>query len=158
MRKQFIYILICLFVATALFVSAEVQSYAAPKRGDVIKFGRADQDGSAKNGKEPIYWTVLSNEDGQITAISRDILYCLVYKQEDEVDNLIYNFRKAAFTENEKGKLDDIELPSLELIRSLTNRKARWTKTAQASANNLRNRLKKNNGLKSYSGAWWDKY
>ncbi len=79
MRKKLICLLVCLFVAAALFVYAEGQSYAAPKRGDVIKFGRADQDGSAKNGKEPIYWTVLSNSGGQMTAISRDILYCLKY-------------------------------------------------------------------------------
>ncbi|MCR5846751.1 MAG: S-layer homology domain-containing protein [Lachnospiraceae bacterium] len=45
-----------------------------PKVGDIIKFGKSEQDANASNGKEPIEWQVLKVESNRVLVISKDVL------------------------------------------------------------------------------------
>lgn len=47
---------------------------ATAKKGDVITFGSFEQDNNSSNGKEPIEWSVLDSQDGQIMIISNYVL------------------------------------------------------------------------------------
>ena len=49
--------------------AAELPEGMAP--GDVITFGRYEQDGDPENGPEPVEWEVLAAEDGHTLLISR---------------------------------------------------------------------------------------
>ncbi|MBO4776453.1 MAG: hypothetical protein J5515_07545, partial [Lachnospiraceae bacterium] len=55
---------------------------ASSKAGDIIKFGKYEQDGNTSNGKEDIEWLVLSNEDGRVLVISKYALDAKVYNTE----------------------------------------------------------------------------
>ncbi|MBQ9358403.1 MAG: hypothetical protein IJT95_02540, partial [Abditibacteriota bacterium] len=64
-------------------LSAEARAYEkgmALKKGDRVLLGKAEQDGNASNGKEPIEWIVLKTEDKKALVVSKDILY---YPQPD---------------------------------------------------------------------------
>lgn len=50
--------------------------------GDVIEFGRYEQNGDLKNGPEPIQWQVLAVEDGKALVISRFGLDSRAYNEE----------------------------------------------------------------------------
>lgn len=44
------------------------------KNGDVVTLGEYEQDNNTSNGKEPIEWIVLHNEDGEVYLLSKYIL------------------------------------------------------------------------------------
>ncbi len=51
--------------------------------GDVIKFGKYEQDGNTSNGKEDIEWQVIAKEDGRLFVLSKYILDCQPYNTVD---------------------------------------------------------------------------
>ena len=82
-----IFFVIC-FIIVFLFVVFFLYSFRRgtnPKKntelqievGDIIEFGSYEQDNKISNGKEPIEWIVLENEDNHALLIS---LNCLDYK------------------------------------------------------------------------------
>lgn len=59
---------------------ADVLSAAAKAQpGDYITFGAYEQDNDPGNGKEPIEWLVLENEDGCLWLMSKNCLDCVQY-------------------------------------------------------------------------------
>ena len=50
------------------------RSFAAAKLGDVLSFGRFEQDGNPDNGPEPIRWFVLAEGEGRLLLWSESVL------------------------------------------------------------------------------------
>ena len=55
----------------------------SPMPGDVVAFGRYEQDGNPENGPEPIEWIVLDVKDGEDLLLSKDVLDWRVYDSEE---------------------------------------------------------------------------
>lgn len=116
-----------LFVAAFLYRLETVSSKDIGQHievGDTIEFGSYEQDNDISNGKEPIEWIVLENEDGHALLVS---LNCLDYKSynTDSVE-IIWEtsslrewlnnvFVKEAFSYRERKKIlaQTIENPGL---------------------------------------------
>ena len=63
----------------------EQPSFASLETGDLITFGRYEQDNNLSNGAEPIEWQVLDVQDGQALVISRYGLDAKLYNEEIDV-------------------------------------------------------------------------
>lgn len=80
------------------------------KAGDVITYGEFEQDNDTSNGKEPIEWLVLENDNGRLTVISRYVLdygkmndvYSTSWDQCDVRTWLNKTFYNESFTEEER--------------------------------------------------------
>ena len=88
-----------------------------PNVGDVILFGRYEQDGQSENGKEAIEWKVLKVEKNRALVISKYILNYQPYNLETyevtwETCSLRKwmnnDFKNAAFTSNELKKIPTV--------------------------------------------------
>ena len=82
------------------------------QRGDVITFGKYEQDGITSNGKENINWVVLDNWNGELLLISKDYLDFRPYhntKKDITWENstirkwLNSEFYEAAFSQDERS-------------------------------------------------------
>lgn len=51
--------------------------------GQIVYLGRYEQDGNIDNGKEPLRWIVLENDNNQVVLISYFILEAMAYNNED---------------------------------------------------------------------------
>ncbi len=100
--------------------------YAGLAAGDFVEFGAYEQDGNEDNGKEPIEWQVLENENGRMYLISKYVLDCkpLHNKTEDVTWEtctlrawLNSEFMNAAFSAEEQT-----QIPSVELVNEGNNR------------------------------------
>ena len=87
--------------------------------GDIIKFGKYEQDGDDTNGKEDIEWQVLSQEDGRALVISKDILDIKKYDtnnsgttwENSQLRNWLNNdFMNEAFSTDEKLCIPEVTL------------------------------------------------
>ena len=58
-----------------------------PAVGDILSFGRYEQDKNTSNGEEPIEWIVLKVEDGKALLISQHALDCQQYNTEKVDDS-----------------------------------------------------------------------
>ena len=89
---------------------------AAP--GDLVNFGRYEQDKNEENGPEPISWRVLSTADGNAFLISESVLDAKPYHEEGETDWensgirawLNGEFAETAFTKGELELIADTSL------------------------------------------------
>ncbi len=82
------------------------------KTGDTLTFGSYEQDNNLDNGKEPIEWIVLSNDNDELLVLSK---YALDHKKYNETyDRMTWanctlrkwlndDFYNAAFSNTEKG-------------------------------------------------------
>ena len=52
------------------------------KAGDIITFGKFEQDGDTTNGKEDIEWQILEVEKDRILVVSKYALHCMPYNTE----------------------------------------------------------------------------
>lgn len=75
--------------AAALITGLPFQVDAKPKKlsknikvGDTVYFGKYEQDGNKKNGKEQIEWKVIDKKGNKALLISRDILDVQFYNKE----------------------------------------------------------------------------
>ena len=82
--------------------------------GDIITFGRYEQDNSLSNGAEDIEWIVLSVTDGRMLVISRYALDAAPYNDTDEDttwslstirNGFLRDFYNEAFTAEERGRI-----------------------------------------------------
>ena len=89
------------------------------KVGDIIKFGKYEQDGNTSNGKEDIEWQILSKKDGRVLVISKYVLDCKPYNLESGSITwedcylrkwLNQGFYKAAFSDTDKSKILSVTL------------------------------------------------
>jgi len=96
---------------SASFTSANVTGREAL---DVISFGSYEQDNNILNGKEPVTWIVLAEENGKKLLISEKILDCIPYNEKfGDVTWETCTLRKwmndvfyrDAFSDDEKAKI-----------------------------------------------------
>ena len=93
------------------------------KVGDIITFGKYEQDNNTSNGTENIEWIVIDKKDGKLFVLSKQILDWMEYSEngvwrETAWDNcairkwLNDSFLSSAFSENEKKQiiLSDVAL------------------------------------------------
>lgn len=83
--------------------------------GDYVVFGRYEQDNDLGNGPEPIEWEILAEEDGRLLLISRYILDCqkfhndqteITWETSDLRSWLNESFLKAAFSSEEQQMIN----------------------------------------------------
>lgn len=80
-KKLFLFIgipilLLCVLVGGFfVFRSNQKPSYSKAEIGDIVSFGKYEQNNSGADGSEPIEWIVLEKQDESILLLSRNILY-----------------------------------------------------------------------------------
>ena len=84
--KRVIALGLAMMMAVAVVPSSQVAAktkYKTVKEDgkEYIVFGSYEQDGNTKNGKEPIEWEVLGENDNGILVVSRYILDCQPYNK-----------------------------------------------------------------------------
>ena len=98
--------------------------------GDVVKFGKYEQDGNEENGKEDIEWEVLDSQDGCIMLLSRYVLDRQPYETvmtpnwyTSSVHEWLNGyFMGTAFDDSERQMLsNEVALLSLDDIRRYMN-------------------------------------
>lgn len=97
-------------------VAGEVAPY---KVGDIIKFGKYEQDGIVENGKEDIEWQVLQVESDKVLVLSKYALDCRQYNEESgdvtwETCSLRSwlngDFKNEAFTSEEQAQIPTVKI------------------------------------------------
>ena len=92
---------------------------AEAEAGDIVLFGRYEQDSNELNGTEPIEWLVLKKEEDRILVISRFALDCQAYNTECTSVTwetctlrawLNGQFLHAAFTEKEQQRIPTVKV------------------------------------------------
>ncbi len=86
--------------------------------GNTVLFGTYEQDNDTSNGKEPISWIVIDEEDGNVLLLTEKILDAATNWNDEDVDlnsfnwidsslrqYLISNFYNEAFNEDEKNRI-----------------------------------------------------
>ena len=112
--------------AAALIMALSFQSEAKPKSlsrnvkvGATVYFGKYEQDGNTKNGKEKIEWQVLSSKGNKVLLISKKILDSQPYDREGKDITwekctlrkwLNKDFMKAAFSPKEIKKIQNSKI------------------------------------------------
>lgn len=91
------------------------QSNVQGSDGDYVVFGRYEQDNDLGNGPEPIEWEILAEEDGRLLLISRYVLDCqkfhndqteITWETSDLRSWLNESFLKAAFSSEEQQMIN----------------------------------------------------
>lgn len=118
---------VCLLMAVMFFTSVQIPSFAKAKElsinskvGDSVYFGRYEQDGKKKNGKERIEWIVLDKKEDEVLLISKLILDVQPY---DKDNNQELNWKDSsvrewlneifidkAFDKNESKMLEETDI------------------------------------------------
>lgn len=91
------------------------------KVGDIIVFGKYEQDGNLENGKEDIEWKVLSREEDKILVISKKVLDCIKFHNEYPNKGILWenctlrswlnnDFYNSAFTAEEQKSIPSVTL------------------------------------------------
>ncbi len=96
--------------------------FSKAKQGDIITFGSYEQDNNLDNGKEPIEWIVLSNNDSVLFVVSKYALDSKPYNKES-IDVtwetctlrkwLNEDFYKTAFSKTEQSVIKLITLENM---------------------------------------------
>ncbi|MBQ9879628.1 MAG: toll/interleukin-1 receptor domain-containing protein [Clostridia bacterium] len=68
--------------ANDVFENYEIEKLKVSKVGDIIVFGKYEQDNDISNGKEAIEWIVLAKDSGKALIISKQALDCQQYNNE----------------------------------------------------------------------------
>lgn len=90
--------------------------YESTDVGDIITFGTYEQDNNVSNGKEPIEWKVLDKKDGKLLLISRYVLDCHKYEEDEKKSYVVWknctlrtwlnkDFLDMAFSTQEQSKI-----------------------------------------------------
>lgn len=101
-------------IEEATEAAIEYASIEKAKVGDTIVFGKYEQDGVRANGKEPIEWIVLKEDDDNILVLSRYVIDKKPFNETDKKTGweqsslrkwLNGEFIKAAFTDKEAERI-----------------------------------------------------
>lgn len=121
MLKKIVETLSISLCTVTLVVAMSFTAIAKPKNlsknikvGDIVYFGKYEQDGNTKDGKEKIEWQVLEKKGGKVLLISKKILAVQPYNKEfkditwEECSLrkwLNKDFMKNAFSSDERKKI-----------------------------------------------------
>ncbi len=92
--------------------------FSAAEEGEILTFGSFEQDGNMQNGVEPLEWIVLDRREDRVLLLSRYVLACIPYHEEDEEltwetcslrNWLNCEFTENTFTEEERALLLEVE-------------------------------------------------
>ena len=105
-------------------VDAQSGIIRTAQAGDVITFGRYEQDGNTANGPEEIQWVVLENAGGNVKLMSKYILTKMAFDtgKSNNWNNssvkkwLNGTFLSAAFTNDEQAKLQNTSAGTVYLV------------------------------------------
>lgn len=91
--------------------------FADARIGDIVTFGKYEQNGSAADGAEPIEWIVLGEQDGKLLLVSRYILFKDTSNGREWGTNslrksLNSGFYSAAFLPEEQSRICETSLES----------------------------------------------
>lgn len=136
MLKKIVKTLTVSLCAAALITALPFQAMAEPKTlsktvkvGDSVYFGKYEQDGNTKNGKEKIEWQVLDKKGNKVLLMSKKVLDIQAYHkawkdvtwEESTLRKwLNEDFVKEAFASNEKKKIQDSK------IKNKDNKAEHW--------------------------------
>lgn len=107
-------LIVCLLAGGFIYYRASQKpSYAKAEIGDIITFGKYEQNNSSADGSEPIEWIVLEKQDGSILLLSRYILYTeqfrrnSIFSWDDSVvrKSLNGDFFSSAFSAQEQSQI-----------------------------------------------------
>ena len=124
------------------------------KVGTEVTLGSYEQDNVLNNGKEPIQWVVLKNDDGVVFAVSKQILDVKPYNTKNTRDTTLLpwlqkQFAPLAFAELGDGFVSKVGLLTRDEITAYLNhidRTPEWTAYAMAQKPEKH----------AYSGySWW---
>lgn len=110
-----------LFAAGAEKAAAAGNSFASAKTGDIVTFGRYEQDNNYYNGSEPIEWIVVETFPSCIKLVSRYALECMRFnaglwqpgwENSDIRKWLNGTFMATAFTAEEQSMIDLARTPN----------------------------------------------
>ncbi len=80
MKKRLtIFCILLLLLLTACGTDAKKEQWQSCQPGDILTFGKYEQDNDLKNGPEDIEWLVLDREENQVLVISKYILDAQIY-------------------------------------------------------------------------------
>ncbi|MEI6578313.1 MAG: DUF6273 domain-containing protein [Eubacteriales bacterium] len=88
LMKKYIAILVATFILVSITSgctkkkSTEIIAIKSANIGDIVKYGKYEQDNIAANGKEIISWRVLAFENGKALLISEKIIDVMLYNEE----------------------------------------------------------------------------
>ncbi len=105
---------------------------ATAKQGDIVEFGRYEQDNNTANGSENIKWVVLETTDigstKNLTLISKDCLDCIYITQANHGYNLWYDciardwlnntFYSSAFNTEERNMIEPNLIETVDLTQT----------------------------------------
>ncbi len=80
--------LLLLSLLTACGMEARKEQWKTCQPGDILTFGKYEQDNDLKNGAEDIEWLVLDREGSRVLVISKYILDARIYG--DSIDGAVY--------------------------------------------------------------------
>lgn len=162
-------LLLCLLAGCYFaFLANRKPSYEKAKIGDIVTFGKFEQNNSEADGPEPIEWIVMDKQDGRILLLSRHNLYTELFGRDNLAGSwrdstvrksLNVSFISLAFSPQEQEKIcprefeeakvlfsDKVFLLSEDEIESFfptrESRKAMPTETCISKSNTLDNAQK----------------
>ena len=119
-------LILCLLAGGFFYYrTSQKPSYAKAEIGDIVTFGRYEQNNSAADGPEPIEWIVLDKQDGKILLLSRYILFKDGSAARDWFHNPIRSqlnsdFFSISFTPSEQERICTVSIQ--EQIRTSTDK------------------------------------
>lgn len=127
--KKAILILGLAFLVTSIPITTQAKTKELSKSiktGDTVYFGKYEQDGNTKNGKEKIEWLVLEKKGGKALLISKKVLNVQPYNKENKDITwekctlrkwLNKDFMKEAFTSKENKKVQNSKIENKDNIK-----------------------------------------
>ena len=108
-------LVLCLIAGSAYYaLSNRKPSYEKAEIGDIITFGKYDQNNSEADGLEPIEWIVLDKQDGKLLLLSKYNLFAEQYAMNNGADSWEYSlirkklngdFIYSAFSSQEQNQI-----------------------------------------------------
>lgn len=89
------------------------------KNGDVVTLGEYEQDNNTSNGKEPIEWIVLHNEDGEVYLLSKYILDAQQFNTTDVKECSLDDWLKTTFSKNAFESINDDILTRVGILQEI---------------------------------------
>ncbi len=117
-------------LVTVIFDRYKVEKLKNPAVGDIVYFGKYEQDNDASNGAEDIEWIVLTKKEDSYLVISKYALDCKPYNetyesvtwQTSSLRNWLNNdFLNKAFTEEESNQIPTVQVAADENPHHGTN-------------------------------------
>ena len=96
-----------------------LKKYEFSVEGNIVKFGKYEQDGDTSNGDEALEWVVLKYEDGKALLTTRYCIDCKQYRNDygavtwesSEIRTWLNSrFIEKTFSNDERGKILDTEV------------------------------------------------